>query len=372
MPSPDCSGHGTLMPNGLCICDSAWNAGSDLFQLQVYGPYALDCVLPDAAVIVFWAITLLVCLLKQKESVHALADKNPTLQKLQRSFYTDQLTRLLVLDLVIATPLLIVACCLKLADRQAAVLGSDLAFTLTLCTGVLLTASIFCKFQVLSFRILLMANFYQNAKTARILRQDEITQTLLALSYGILTVLPTLCAFALDQSVGPVQSGEWIIIVVRNIGIVLWQLFGLMGSALLLREVTKMHSTTQGSSNKTSDGPSLATVGAGSAKRVVEFLKSNFRGIFRTNAILLVLYAIFSIPFTWPFQTLSSSIAVTAMLRNYSLGKIVLASRKAAASGRPIASNNALVKVESENGDGKSSSLMVESLAVSVSPKVGV
>jgi len=328
-----------------------WNAGSDLFQLRVQGPYALDCVQPDAAVIVVWALFLVASLIKQKHNLMALRNKNATLQQLRRSLYTDELTRLLVLDLVVATPLLIAAACLKLADRQTVVLGSDVAFTLLLTSGVLLTVVIWCAFQVMSFRVLVMAHLFAANKVHRILFKDKGLQATLALSYGLLTLVPTLCALGLNQSVGPIQSSEWIIIVIRNIGVMVWQLCGLAGSLLLLKEVRLL----QASTIVGPDSSGAKSLQSTSAKRVIEYLAANAKSIFRSNCLVLIIYSIFSMPLAWPYQTFGLCISLITLVRGYSLGKIILASRSAATNGTlngvtsTLASPNA--KVGSNSGN---------------------
>jgi hypothetical protein len=328
-PAPDCSGHGQLQPGGLCLCDDAWSAGSDLFQLRVNGPFALDCVTPNAAVYVMWALFLAMALLKQKESGGALAHKCKSLSAVRRSLLTSQLTRLLVLDFTLATPLLMVAAVLKLANPRTAVLGSDVPFTLTLSFGVLCTASLWSAFQVMQFGALIVANFYHhNGKIHGVLNVDKITQILLALSYGLLTVLPTLCAFALDQTLGPWASGEWVIIVVRNIGVVVWQLCGLSGNILLIRQVKRLNMTA--SMDAPNNSSKLENDKTSAAQRVVAYLTASAKTMLKTNLAILVLYSLFSIPFSWPFQTFSVCIAIIVMVRSYSMGKIVMATRQAA------------------------------------------
>lgn len=155
-----------------CYCDSEWAAGCDLFDLRLGNGIAMDCVIPDAAVIVFWAILLILgvarmgtlCLLTYQELdrvVARRANKNGSQTKVSRRF------AMMALDFLVATPLIIASACLKLVDRQNNVLGTHLGVTLTLIFGVLLQTQIWAEFEIHQFGAIAAASFMGRHKEAR-------------------------------------------------------------------------------------------------------------------------------------------------------------------------------------------------------------
>jgi hypothetical protein len=173
--------------------------------------------------------------------------------------------------------------------------------------------------QTRQLKAIVPGNLHENSKARRLVFVDKCTQVTLSVSYLGFNVAPTLAALSLAQGLGPVASNEWLVIIVRNIGVVLWQLSSLAGSYLLLTEARTLYAHTAASgADKTSEASSEHVHRSAAVQRVVERIEGDTRHIMVTvhfrgreltrirkllNVLVLIIYAIFSVPVTWPFQT---------------------------------------------------------------------
>jgi len=165
----------------LCACSWTWSGGADLFDLRPYpAPYPAlqsDCVVPVPGLIVIWAQLLLFTLLRYKNLSKALARRvwgdrahaaapsatpsspapslSPAARRRRRAAALSQRpVQIMLVDAFVATPLCLGAVCYKLSDLHGVVLGSDVAFTVTLLVSVAMYATLWAWFQHVQFSTL--------------------------------------------------------------------------------------------------------------------------------------------------------------------------------------------------------------------------
>lgn len=324
-----CSGHGVPVPGtSMCLCDSAWNAGSDMFDSRRLGAFPselqADCLVPDAGVIVLWTFLLALCVVRCVEVVRVL---NRRFRESNKAAWRQRPVQLLLFDIIIATPLLVVPCCLKLADRHNTVLGSDTAFTIIFLLGISLVAAEWGFFQQQQFDTLVRSQYVSaTAQSTKMVRTHWRFQLGLILSYALLSVPPTLAALGLDHSISPVDNKEFVLLIIRNCGVVLWQMCALAGYAFMLAQVKAIQSSVHSSDKNASPG---APVGR-SAQAVVVYLRSNVRSNVFKNSIAFVVYGISSIPPLWPFQSYTIPIIVMLLVHSMNPARVLNAANKAA------------------------------------------
>jgi hypothetical protein len=289
MGAAPCSGHGLVTEQGLCLCDEAWDAGADLFELRVATTdagqvLAVDCSVPLAGVRTAWAIFLFFCMYRFVFAYLSFARQVREQGVDVHSF----MFRTLAFDLCVCTPLFTATALLRLTDSPQTphVIGTDLATTLVFVTGTLATVSAWAMFEIHQFSLLCVGNnLGDHAGTKRGIERQSTTNYLLVASYGFLTILPTVVALGLDKAKGPVASGEFIIIIVRNVGVVVWQICALVGAILMQREISSLLT-----GKLTSSGPDTASrIGPGQqVQAVLDFLGAHTRSMAKKNALSLL------------------------------------------------------------------------------------
>ena len=372
----NCSGRGVLVDPaaGLCLCDAAWNAGADLFDLRTDRSrleLQEDCLNPDGVVIFFWTVLLALLVVRYVHLVPVLKRRWGDAKRKPGGVLRDKPVRILLFDALAATPLSIVGACLKLSDRHNVILGTDVAFTITFLLGILGINVMWGEFQIMQFHVLVTSNYLSDtAWRRRILTLNFWCQRGLGLSY-MLSIAPTFVALGLDKSLGPIQSGEYIILIVRNIGVVLWQFFAFAGYYFMYRQVDALQSSVQASggaesasSNAPGPGPGPASPTSASklgspvvvrrnANNVVEVLRANLVSNAKKNLLALVVYTLFSIPFAWPYQTYAISFAACLLAVAMHPAKVLRTAQRAAQDTSNLASPASnRVKLEGQLGGG--------------------
>jgi len=136
-------------------------------------------------------------------------------------------TKFLLFDLIIVIPLLVAAGGLKLSDNQSQSIGTEVPVTICFVFGVVLNVVLWSEFEMHKYKMLVRSTFMgpHTERGEAMVRLNKIMNRFLMLSYLLLGVVPTMFAFPLNKSLGPVASNEWIIIIVRNCGVIFWQVF---------------------------------------------------------------------------------------------------------------------------------------------------
>lgn len=372
-PSYPCSGHGVCVnvssTLSACLCDaSEWTGGNDMFDMRISQMLpggerlALDCTQSSVGVIVSWSFFLLLVLVRAAQNVRALVEqcerKRPSRWQ---DIVKEMRFRALVGDLLTTVPLASAAAIMKIATARSndvVVIGSDPAFT------VLFVVSIWCglgtvvDFLHIQFATLVRSQIDLKQNRKKLYAASSWLNILTFASYGVLNALPTMVALGLDKSLGPWDNNEYIIIIVRNLGVILWQVFQLWGSRHLSGQIQAIrhfaslqhHTDTNDSSSPSHKNQSirasgqqesvpparLATQGSSTAlnlpasqqpaspsatdgklEAIIEMMDERRRDLLKTNVVVFLAYSTFTIPFFYPYQTYCLTVlAALGMLTN--------------------------------------------------------
>jgi len=266
-------------------------------------------------------------------------------------------------DALIATPLCVAATCYKLSDLHGVVLGTDVAFTVTLMCSVAIHATIWAVFQHLQFRVLAasqhllatsrMFSFASSSQPGtRMLRAHFLLELGLCFTYILFTIVPTFTALGLNPAPGPVASGEYITLIVRNMGVVLWVSLALAAYMVLYRQVRSMElrSATEDSDGKAEErdaasngrivslrggvAPANKPAPASSfgTQQVLAFLGKNVRSNAFRQSFAIVTYTLFSIPPAWPYTSFNVAFGIIIVQVSMSPAKVMNAAMSAGSS----------------------------------------
>ena len=175
------------------------------------------------------------------------------------------------------------------------------------------------------------------ARSEWMVRAHGALQVGLAGSYLLLTIVPTLVALGLDKSLGPIDSGEYVVLIVRNGGVIAWQVCALSGYVFMLRQVTTITSSVHSSDQPVAQqgGPPVK-----SAQNVLSFLRLNVRSNALKNGVALITYTLFSIPPAWPYNAFSIALAVILLMQTMSPAAVLNQANSAALGASPALSGS--------------------------------
>lgn len=331
-----CSGHGVCAnftiastSRSMCVCDYGWNGGADMFDMRIgMDPLtgvtmSLDCSVSAAGTIVVWSLLLVFSLHRTFENVRCLHEmssqkKRPT--KLSQLF-KEVRYRSVIVDLLTICPLIVSTSLMKIATAFSPtpfVLGTYAPLTVTLVIGVfcgLVTVSDFLSHQL---EILVKSQIDHAGSRERVLSLSRRLTALTLSSYLMLSVVPALVTLSLDKSLGPIQNDQYVIIVVRNVGIVGWQVFQLLGSRYLVKETRAIKAFlvpsrngetggVQGSHSAPTSPKSRALLQGGPSTdrmaSIIMMMEHRSRNLTKTNVVVGTVYAVFCIPQLFAQQT---------------------------------------------------------------------
>jgi len=325
--SDDCSGHGTPVPEGRCICDPAWTGATDYFNLRVPsgqdGVYeALDCPVPTLGAQLVWCLAGVATLIRFGFALKALS------LHLRKHGWRSKVSvplALIVTDIVITVPVCIAALVLKILDSPSTphVLGTDVAVSVLFALSNIFILVPYALFEAFQFRTLLLGGQlnYKSASTARGLVQYNATQFLLVAIYIGVNMIPRLVPLGMDQSQGPISDGEWVIIIVGNLGQILWQVFNYLGGVMMKRTIAKISSDHHASA---------AHRDADRLSKVLEALTEHTRAMRSQIVIFVVLYTSGALPWLWRFQTFYLALAASVLIVKMSPCKVLVSIKSVA------------------------------------------
>jgi hypothetical protein len=341
-PGQACSGHGTCLnvtlenesqPRYLCACDSGWNGVADMFDLRIAvvngTVFTLDC--PNSVVThsVLWGLAFANSLLRECTIVSAfLLLLYEGRYKRKKTFYRilteGHLVPIILFDMIISTPLLIIAAVRKLFYLD--VFGTDVLMTLSAVFGIWLGTLGFSVFEHQTFKALTRGALMNVSERQRLDSMHLRLLTTAWITYSIV-VVPTLAALALNKIDGPITSNEFILLLLRNIGFILWYIFfGLAARSVALQAARILNSLSVHSKDG-SDGSSKASPKQDAALNVVEFLKQNDKELATRSIFMLFVWSATSVPQLWPFHGYFMAILSSIAAFKVNPSQVVLRSR---------------------------------------------
>lgn len=359
--SSPCSGRGRCVPGGaawptgLCVCDAGFSAASDMFDLRVAvdpitgEQLSLDCPLTTTGSDAVWWIVfvvfagrailgagfLLSLCWKRGVPLHASGGSSRTSRSIAIAVWNNLPYRLLILEVVAVCPLLMVVPLLKTLRGET--IGTDAAVTVLFLFGFwtfLLQGSmfVFTHFSIVARTRALNQDSDDFRRLVGTFRRSIIMSHTI---YGAFAIVPTLVALGTDKSLGPIASGEYICLLVRNIGVILYALNQIYGSFLMDREARQLLALL---------AERTASTGSADAATAILAYVDGFVSRVRLTTVLVVLvYGSFLVPWAWPYQTYSYGLLIALAGLDGSFGKVLIQMRRAGAAAGKSQNSTILV-----------------------------
>jgi len=342
------------------VCAPGYVAGADFYDERIGGGVALSCPQSETAQTALWSIFLLA--LAFRAGTHAVAfaavlsglgakHKASALALLAHMRRSMPL-RVVLLDGLVATPLLVAATVLKLATPVTAVLGTDVAVTMLYMLGIFLISVVYADFMVGEFTVLTNSRLMTKGASSEfssLLRKYVGLSALTTALYLVVVVAPTLAMLGLDHSQGPEQNGESVLLVVRNVGVVLWLFSYLLVVSYLQRELKHLVSTSSSGGGGGGGGGGASSQSRSAAvQQVLAHLHQAQRNVAVQVFVAAIVYGAFCAPVLWPFQQFQLTLMVAIGLHGSNASLVILktlrASRNAQHSNQVLSTRAGLTE----------------------------
>src|SRR5262249_50859940 len=129
---------------------------------------------------------------------------------------------------------------------------------------------------------------------------------------------------------------EYVLLVARNQGSVLYQMFQLVGGFVTLRRVRVILGSAAGSTPSTPRSPKTAGVASpdtSAPQRIIAGLRDAQRDVLIKNVMLGAVMVAFSTPPLFPYQAFSAAFALSIVIMGASPAKVLNQAHRAAAAG---------------------------------------
>jgi hypothetical protein len=329
-----CSGHGVCNNlTNLCTCFPGYSGGADLFEQRISPTgESLDCGVSLLGITIVWSITLAFALFRQLCSVISL------IMHVRIRAKQHAALQVLCLDVFINHPGFISFIILKAYYGQ--VIGTDVAITVLFALMVPMTFFTINHFSVHQFRVIqangesdLFKRYRSSAYAAPIL-------------YFLFASVPTLCSLGITKQIGPVASGEIVILIFRILCVCIFQLIGLKNAISFAREAEGLlHSPHAGS-----DGSSTRA----KVMKIIDYMNNQANALKKKCVILLLLHIPFLTPYLWQQQGMLIGISITLIsLSNPALS--LLRMQWATRKNDPTHATSSSIHLENKLGEHKPS-----------------
>jgi hypothetical protein len=315
-PSPSCSGHGTLQTNGLCICDPYWTGAADLFDLRISPTeQTLDCPLSVIGIYVAWSIVLLVVILRAFQLAKALQVVHNRHQANSIGAAMKLMTyRVLILELFGTTPNFLALAILKLAYQS--VIGTDVAVTVCLANTVIFYLIANSDLELREFQVMTRASMRSEQLRKRMIIVHRRFVLAGAASYFLLGLAPTYAILGTDKTQGPTCNGTLPLMLVRFIGVCIWQTFSLISKIQVRNRMHEAVASTRPENNEQQQqqqqqNADIHTKEHSKAHDVVAELEIEVQKNVKQCAIACTLYTIFLLPWLWTQETYIIAVVTT-------------------------------------------------------------
>jgi len=402
--STNCGGYGSLVAANvttlaggataevlLCKCDPGYSPGMDMFDARVANTngerLGLDCSLSVVgqtvmwslcAALVFWRCYSVAVVLAHRCRSRGIPPTEPgsgpalaVLRTLRFLVYEDLAYRCLLSELVLITPFFLSTSLLKAVAQD--VIGTDVAVTVCFALTPLVYQYIQTNISLAEFAAL-VSTLSPTAR-ARLTRAHRAVVVSGMVVYLLFTTVPTLAALGVTRApnanvVGPVCSNEYVLLLLRNVGVVSWQALSALSMMWLkrlvaanitefgsredsrpkvepgaagggesptqtprsIRQVPSMGGTTDvvaaaggaapddayESVSRKREAANLANATASAVvQRVMERLDVELRSLVGMAVAIVAVYAVFMVPILWTQQTYLISVAWLLSLRHH-------------------------------------------------------
>jgi len=305
-----------------CFCQDGWNGGADFNDNRVFfnassGNWvAISCPNSVTGQLVMYSLMLAFLMIRAAYDAFGLHDIITKRKDKPLSFISNVQFRILVFDFVAGTPSLVAMCCLKLATDQ--VIGTDVAVTFLCIFGFscwILAWADFCISQFAALiKFVALGKPQMALRMLHVYKRATIAQMVV---YILATGAPTFAMLFGNKSLGPDASNETTLLIIRNVGVILWVLSLVLGTRLSIQELDKFHgSSTLESSKETGAATSQQQHPTTNAtSRVISFLRQQHVQVTIQAAFITCLYIVFTTPpfFGWQMY----SLCITGVLTSF-------------------------------------------------------
>lgn len=311
----------------VCLCQGDFNGANDLFDNRVILKdgtyYALHCENSIIGGKVVWTLYLLTALIRQAILCFALHEKYKTKGGIAKwsDLYTYMPYRLLSLEVGLVTPGYIVVGFMKSIDTNQ-VIGSQVAVTILFYFSSFSSIAIYSHFLTDQMKMILTSKgLVLNEVGKRFLSRYAKINAAFSLCYFLVAALPGVLQLAMDKSLGPIDNRQYILLIVRNVGIVLWLLVQLFSVQFIVKETSDLHRALHNVHEHNNENNKE------SSKQVMEivgFLRNVQKSVLKTTLVGGVTFIVFTVPFFWMWQQYSTAIVSCMALIMSNIGMIYL------------------------------------------------
>jgi hypothetical protein len=293
----------------LCLCNNGYSGASDFFDTRIEqlpdGRFlSLNCGESRAGTCTIWGLVLFLCLIRMKQLCSAILRfyrKHIQDEKLAKAgFLANFPLRTMCFDLFFSNTFILILAISKICGLT---LGSDVLPTIALSTLVM-------GFNWTNFEISRREFAVFVKGTLRGKRADSITRLRTGLKifgtlvYACVAIIPSIWALTLDKTLGPLENSEFVAIIVRNVGTILWGWLDVFAIWMVRQQIQHSIDLTSSGANDNMQGPITGKMQLDEkTKEVVKRLDKEIRSLLIFMAITGVLYGVFLIPILYPFQT---------------------------------------------------------------------
>jgi hypothetical protein len=362
-PNPtSCSSHGTCVNISslsttnnittsssyqlLCQCSDGWSGSTDMFDLRILSTsaavtYSLDCPINNLAIEIIWCFTLatfsiryllsLVALISQIRShgipspskKHVIIKTNTTTTTIKgklRQIWRHTPYRVLFRDCFLSGPCLLALGILKIQQtsngQPVYVIGTDISVTLLYVFGTLVFYYNTTSFTYVTIKALTRNGGDTFDKTVE---KTYFVATSSVATYFLFACIPVLISLGTNKSLGPIQSFEYVVLLLRNIGCILHGIWVIIGLQLVKRETHKVRMVI---------GINPTTERAIIAQNIISTMIQKFTQLQRVAVFAISCHVVFMLPWLWPFQTYMIGI-LSGLIGFDGLGGVLLAIKRA-------------------------------------------
>jgi hypothetical protein len=325
--STPCSGYGTCINTTniqypqLCQCDWTAVAPNDVFDLRVDPAnrnLAIDCNTPRLAIQILSAILLAFTLARLVYSIKVIHHRfrQGHAPKHWHQWFTVGTNRVVIIDIFCTVPLMACWPILRLSGDQ--IVGTDTAITIVMPLSILSMTLTYGDLQHQLFAAVIGTTFHKLENNS-LLRLHGMLIYGISASYFFVAVIPTLITLSFDKNLPPQENGLLIVLIIRNIGLLIWQICALLAARMTSVQV---HNLIK----------SLGEIHGVDTGAVLAFVKNDEKEIIKKNFVALIAYILFSTPWMWTYQGIQMLMMAILGSSGMIPGKIILGSLQAGAT----------------------------------------